>query len=141
MYSPVKYIYIYRERERERWLVYIYVCVCVYVHAYVCYCPYIWARWVVKIMKIWQLIYFDCIYCQNFSMKTKFILCFLFILIILVGLHNIHILNYTRNILKKIAYQTPKNILKLIFKSITKHWKMRQFSKKCYLENEPFSRK
>ena len=30
-------------------------------------------------MKIWQLINFDCIYCQNFSMKTKFILDFFFI--------------------------------------------------------------
>ena len=39
---------------------------------------------------------FDCIYCQNFSMKTKFILGFLllFILITLVGLHNTHVLNY-----------------------------------------------
>ena len=42
---------------------------------------------------------------------------------------------------KKIAYQTPENILKLIFKVVTKHWKMRKFSKKCSLENEPFSRK
>ena len=29
-------------------------------------------------------------------MKTKFILGFLFILITLVGLHNTHVLNYTR---------------------------------------------
>ena len=42
------------------------------------------------------------IYCQNFSMKTKFILGFyLFILITLVDLHNTHVLNYTRNINKK----------------------------------------
>ena len=36
---------------------------------------------------------FDCIYCQNFSMKTKFILFFLnfFILITLVGLHDTHV--------------------------------------------------
>ena len=40
---------------------------------------------------------FDCICCQSFSMKTKLILGFLFILITLVDLHNIHILNYTRN--------------------------------------------
>ena len=43
---------------------------------------------------------FDCIYCQNFSMKTKFILFFFFliffILITLVGL------NYTINIKKKL---------------------------------------
>ena len=46
---------------------------------------------------------FDCIYCQNFSMKTKFILFFFFIyiLITLVGLHNTHVLNYTRNIKNK----------------------------------------
>ena len=55
----------------------------------------------VEIMKIWQLINFDCIYCQNFSTKTKFILGFLFIIITLVGLHNIHVLNYTRNIFFK----------------------------------------
>ena len=41
---------------------------------------------------------FDCFYCQNFSMKTKLILGFLFILMILDGLHNTHVLNYTRNI-------------------------------------------
>ena len=39
---------------------------------------------------------FDCFYCQNFSMKTKLILGFLFILMILYGLHNTHVLNYTR---------------------------------------------
>ena len=55
----------------------------------------------VEIMEIWQLINFDCIYCQNFSTKTKFILGFLFIIITLVGLHNIRVLNYTRNIFKK----------------------------------------
>ena len=41
---------------------------------------------------------FDCICCQNFSMKTKLILDFLFILITLIGLHNTNALNYTRNI-------------------------------------------
>ena len=74
-------------------------------------------------------------------MKTKFILGFLFIMITLVSFHNIHVLNYTINILEKIAYQTSENILKLIFKVVTKHWKIRQFSRKCSLENEPFSRK
>ena len=51
---------------------------------------------------------FDCIRYQNFSLKTKFILGFFFIIIYLyllhyVGLHNthiIHILNYTRNIIQ-----------------------------------------
>ena len=45
---------------------------------------------------------FDCIYCQNFSMKTKFIYIYIYIyiyiLITLVGLHNTHVFNYTRNI-------------------------------------------
>ena len=72
---------------------------------------------------------FNCIYCQNFSMKTEFILDFLFfylfILITLVCLHNTHVLNYTRNINKKIAYQTPENSLKFIFKIVTKHRKIR----------------
>ena len=63
---------------------------------------------------------FDCIYCQNFNMKTKLILGFLFILMTLVGLHNTHVLNYTRNIFfKKIAYQTLENILKLLFLVVT----------------------
>ena len=52
---------------------------------------------------------FDCIYCQNFSMKTKFIRGFLFIMITLVGVHNIHILNYTRNILKNCMPNTRKH--------------------------------
>ena len=69
---------------------------------------------------------FDCIYCQNFSMKTKFILVFLLLLLLLllitlVGLHDTHVLNYTINIKKKITYQTLENILKLIFKVATKH--------------------
>ena len=49
---------------------------------------------------------FDCIYCQNFSMKTKFILVFFFFLLLLlftlVGLHDTHVLNYTINIKKKL---------------------------------------
>ena len=45
---------------------------------------------------------FDYIYCQNFSMKTKFILFFFFLLITLVGLYNTHVLNYTRNNFKKL---------------------------------------
>ena len=95
---PLSNIYI------DKWLIYVSVCVCVYVH----YCLYIWARWVVEIMKIWQLINFDCIYYQNFSMKTKFILGFLFIMIISVSLHNIHVLNYTRNIFKKLHTKYQK---------------------------------
>ena len=74
-------------------------------------------------------------------MKTKFILGFLFIMITLVSFHNIHVLNYIRNILEKIGYQISENILKLIFKVITKHWKIRQFSRKWSLENKSFFRK
>ena len=60
---------------------------------------------------------FDCIYFQSFSMKTKFILGFLFILITLVfffvffflrrklitlvGLHNTHVLNYKTIVFKQ----------------------------------------
>ena len=53
---------------------------------------------------------------------------YLFILTILVGLHNTHVLNYTiiKN-KKKFAYQTLENILKLIFKVITKHQKRDSF--------------
>ena len=82
---------------------------------------------------------FDYIYFQNFSMKTKFILSFLFILITLVffffffvklitlvGLHNTHVLNYKINFLKKkFAYQIPENILKLILNVVTKHRKIK----------------
>ena len=96
VFSCQIYIYIYRQM--------VDMCVCVYIR----YCLYIWARWVVEIMKIWQLINFDCIYCQNFSMKTKFIIGFLFIMITLVGLHNIHVLNYTRNIFKKLHTKYQK---------------------------------
>ena len=94
------------------------VCVCVYICAYIRYCPYIWAKWVVEIMKIWQLINFDCIYCRNFSMKTKFILGFLFIIITLVGLHNIHVLNYTRNIFKKLHTKHQKIFLNSFSRSL-----------------------
>ena len=68
---------------------------------------------------------FDCIYCQNFSMKTKFIRGFLLLfilitlvfffflrrkLITLVGLHNTHVLNYKRKLKKKICIpNTRKN--------------------------------
>ena len=75
-------------------------------------------------MKIWQLINFDCIYCQNFSMKTKFILGFLFIMITLVGLYNIHVLNYTRNIFKKLHTKHQKTFSNSFSRSLsnTKKW-------------------
>lgn len=47
-------------------------------------------------------------------MKTKFILGFLFIMITLVGLHNTHVLNYTRNIfLKKLHTKYQKTFSSL----------------------------
>ena len=127
------------------------VCVCVYVR----YCLYIWARWVVEIMKIWQLINFDCIYCQNFSMKTKFFLGFLFIMITLVSLHNIYVLNYTRNIYKKkkIVYQTAKTFSNSFSKSLPNTgkwdsflknllWKMNHFPENVNTEtNRAFKKK
>ena len=137
MYFPVKYIY--------RQMVDVYVCVCVYVCTYIRYCPYIWAKWVVEIMKIWQLINFDCIYCQYFSMKTKFILGFLFIMITLVGLHNTHVLNYTKNIFKKLHTKYQKTFLSSFLKSFPNIgkwnsflenaiWKMNNFPEKVNAE-------
>ena len=41
-------------------------------------------------------------------MKTKFIFGFLFIMITLVSLYNIHVLNYTRNIFKKLNNKHQK---------------------------------
>ena len=62
---------------------------------------------------------FDCFYCQNFSMKTKLILGFLFILMILDGLHNTHVLNYTRNIfLKNLHTKHQKTLSSLFLRSL-----------------------
>ena len=121
----------------DKWL----ICVCVYVR----YCLYIWAKWVVEIMKIWQLINFDCIYCQNFSMKTKVILGFLFIMIKLVGLHNIHVLNYIRNIFKKVHTKHQKTFSSSFSRSLPNTgkwdsflentlWKMNHFPKNINVE-------
>ena len=118
------------------------MCVCVYI----CYCLFIQAKWVVEIMKIWQLINFDCIYCQNFSMKTKFILDLLFIMITLVSLHNIHVLNYTRNIfLKKLHTKHQKTFSSSFSRSLSNTrkwenflentlWKMNNFPKNVNTE-------
>ena len=60
---------------------------------------YIWARWVVEIMKIWKLILIVSIV-KILVWKPNSFLVFYFILFIsitLVGLHNTHVLNYTRN--------------------------------------------
>ena len=81
------------------------VCVCVCVCTYVC--MYVRTLLSIYMSKMSDRDYknlktnFDCTYCQNFSMKTKFIFVVLFILITLVGLHNTHVLNYTININKK----------------------------------------
>ena len=88
----------------------------------------------VEIMKIRHLILivfnFDCICCQNFSLKTKFILSYfiLFILITLGGFKQY--IYYTcfklyKKCYKNYEYQTLENILKSIFKVVTKHQKMR----------------
>ena len=45
-------------------------------------------------------------------MKTKFIFGFLFIMITLVSLYNIHVLNYTRNIFKKLNNKHQKTFSK-----------------------------
>ena len=63
-------------------------------------------------MKIGQLIFIVFVV-KKFSLKTKFILGFyLFILITLVGFphntHVIHILNYTRNIIKNFVHTKHK---------------------------------
>ena len=42
---------------------------------------------------------------------------------------------------KVFTCQTLENILKPILEFVTKHQKMIQFSKKCSLENDPFSKK
>ena len=87
-------------------------------------------------MSIWDhenwIANFDCIRCQNFSLKTKFILGFyyyyLFILITLGGFTQYTYYTYFKlykKCYKNCEYKTPENILKLIFKVVTKHWKIR----------------
>ena len=63
----------------DKWLIYVCVCVCVYM--------YVRTLLSIYMSKMSSRDHenlttnFDCIYCQNFSMKTKFILGFLFIYI------------------------------------------------------------
>ena len=73
---------------------------------------------------------FDCIRCQNFSLKTKFILSYLFIyyyLFILITLGGFTQYTYYtcfklyKKCYKNCEYKTSKNILKPIFKVVTKH--------------------
>ena len=73
--------------------IYMRVCVyvCMYVRTYVRYCPYIWARWVIEIMKIWQLILIVSIVKILVWKPNSFLVIYLFILITLVGLHNTHV--------------------------------------------------
>ena len=72
MYSPIKYRYIYIYIYIYRQIVEIYVCVCVYVRTLLS----------IYMSKMSGRDYenlttnFDFIYCQNFCMKTKFILGF-----------------------------------------------------------------
>ena len=80
-------------------------------------------------MSVWDhenwITNFDCICCQNFNLKTKFILGYIYIYISLGGLHNthvIHVLNYTRNVIKKSGHiKHQKTFLSLFFKVVTKH--------------------
>ena len=116
------------------------------VHVCVCVCVYTLLS--IYISKMSSRDYenlttnFDCIYCQNFSMKTKLILGFLFILMTLVGLYNTHVLNYTRNIfLKKLLIKHQKTFSSSFSWSLITHQKMKYFSTKSSLENESFSRK
>ena len=84
--------------------------------------PYIWAKWMVNIMKIEQLFFIV------FTVKIliwKPNSWFFIKLITLVGLNNTHVLNYIRNVIKFYAYQTQENIHKLIFKVFTKYQKIR----------------
>ena len=106
--------------------------VCMYVCMYGRYCPYTWARRVVEKMKFWQLILIVSIV-KILVWKPNSFLVFLFILITLVSLHNTHVLNYIRNI-KKIAYRTLKNILKPIFKVVTKQGKMKLYIKRLIMK-------
>ena len=102
-------------------------------------------------MKIWQLILIVSIV-KIFVWKPNSFLVYLFILIILVGLHNTHVLNYTIIKKKKFAYQSLENILELIFKVITKHqkkdsflenalWKMNHFPGMLILKETVYSNK
>ena len=84
------------------------VCVCVCV----CVLPSIYLHKMSGRDRENLTINFDCIYFQNFSMKTKLILglfIYLFIFITLVSLHNTHVLNYTRNIIIKNCIPNTKN--------------------------------
>ena len=74
---------------------------------------------------------FDCIRCQNFSLKTKFIPGFYYYLFILITLGGFTQYTYYtcfklyKKCYKNYGYQTLENILKPIFKVITKHQNMR----------------
>ena len=85
-------------------------------------------------MNIWDHEYwiakFDCICYQNFFLKTKFILGFIYLFILITLGEFTQYTYYTffklyKKCYKNYGYQTPKNILKPIFKVIIKHRKMR----------------
>ena len=78
-------------------------------------------------------------------MKTKFIFGFLFIMITLVSLYNIHVLNYTRNILKKLNNKNQKTFSNLFSRLLPNTrkldsflenvlWKMNHFPKNVNTE-------
>ena len=151
MYSYVNFMYI------DRWLIYICVCVCVcmcvcmYVCMYGRYRPYIWARWVVEIMKSWQLIlivYIVKILVWKPNSFFFFSFLFFYILITLVGLHNTYVLNYIRNIKNKnknLHTKHQKTFLSSFSRSLPNTgkwynflenalWKMNHFPENFYAE-------
>ena len=78
-------------------------------------------------------------------MKTKFIFGFLFIMITLVSLYNIHVLNYTRNIFKKLNNKHQKTFSNLFSRLLPNTrkldsflenvlWKMNHFPKNVNTE-------
>ena len=111
---------------------YIYIYVPMYVRTYVRYCSCIWARWVVEIMKIWQLILILSIV-KIFVWKPNSFLGYLFILITLVGLHNTHVLNYSINIKKKLYTKHYKTFSSSFLRSLPNTGKWDNF-----LENAQF---
>ena len=92
----------------------------------------------------WTTIFY-CIYCQIFSMKTKFILDFLFILITLVGLNNTRFKLYKKCYKKFMHTKHKKTFASSFLRSLSNSgkwdsflenalWKMTHFSKNVIAE-------
>ena len=92
------------------------------------YCSYTWTRWVFEIMKNGQLILIVSFVKILVWKPNSFLVYYLFILITLSGFTQYT--HYTcfklyKKCYKNYGYQTPENVLKPIFKVVTKHQKMR----------------